>query len=461
MNSLLLRGGRVVDPSRAYDALADVLIVEGKVTAVGPDAARQAAPDLPRLNVSGCVVCPGLIDLHVHLREPGESAKESIATGTAAAARGGFTTVVCMPNTAPPLDNPSAVAWVQQRAASEGVVNVFVAGALSKGLAGDELAPLGSLRKAGVVAVTDDGRCVQNHELMRRALEYSTMFDLLVMDHCQDYSLSTDGVMHEGAVSTMLGLHGWPAEAEEMIVARNILLAERTGARVHCQHLSAAGSVQLLREARRRGVPISGEACPHHFTLTDLAVAGSDAFWAEDGQALYPGVPVAELPRWPSYDTRCKMNPPLRSAADREAILAGLADGTIEVLASDHAPHCNYQKEVEFDHAPFGITGLETELALSLMQLVHTGRLSLAAVIEKFTTHPARLLRLSGKGTLAPGSDGDVTVLDPDRRWVWEPAQTASRATNSPFYGWPLRGRALATLVAGRCVWQDPALAGG
>ncbi|CAG0973525.1 partial Dihydroorotase, partial [Anaerolineae bacterium] len=227
------------------------------------------------------------------------------------------------------------------------------------------------------------------------------------------------------------------------------------------QHLSAAGSVQLLREARRRGVPISGEACPHHFTLTDLAVAGSDAFWAQDGQALYPGVPVAELPRWPSYDTHCKMNPPLRGAADREAILAGLADGTIEVLASDHAPHCNYQKEVEFDHAPFGITGLETELALSLMQLVHTGRLSLAAVIEKFTTHPARLLRLSGKGTLAPGSDGDITVLDPDRRWVWEPAQTASRATNSPFYGWPLRGRAVATIVAGRCVWQDPTLAGG
>lgn len=447
-----------MDPSRSFDAPADVLILAGKVVAVGPEVAAQAPAGLPQLDVTGCVVCPGLIDLHVHLREPGESAKESLATGTAAAARGGFTTVVCMPNTAPPVDNPSAVAWVQQRAAAEAIVNVRVAGALSKGLAGEELAPLGSLKKAGVVALTDDGHCIQNHELMRRALEYSTMFDLLVLDHCQDYSLVTDGVMHEGVVSTMLGLHGWPAEGEEMIVARNILLAERTGARVHCQHLSAAGSVQLLREARQRGVPISGEACPHHFTLTDSAVAGSDAFWAQDGQALYPGVPLTELPHWPSYDTHCKMNPPVRSAADREALLAGLADGTIEVVASDHAPHCNYQKEVEFDHAPFGITGLETELALSLMQLVHSGRLSLAALLEKFTVNPARLLRLAGKGSLAPGSDGDVTVFDPDREWVWERAHTASRSANSPFYGWRLRGQALATIVAGRCVWHHAAL---
>jgi dihydroorotase len=447
-----------VDPGRSFDAVADVLILDGKVAAVGPGVGRDAPASVTRLDVSGQVVCPGLIDLHVHLREPGQSSKESIATGTAAAARGGLTTVVCMPNTTPALDNPSAVAWVRQRAAQEGVVNVLVAGAISKGIAGEELAAIGSLRKAGVVAITDDGHCVQNHELMRRALEYSTMFDLLVMDHCQDYSLVTDGVMHEGAVSTMLGLRGWPVEGEELIVARNVLLAERTGARLHCQHLSAAGSVQLIREARARGVPVSAEACPHHFILTDRALAGSDEFWSTDGREFYPAESVARLPQWPSYDTTLKMNPPVRSTADREAILEGLADGTIGVLASDHAPHCNYEKEVEFDHAPFGLTGLETELALSLMHLVHTGRLSLTQMIERFTVNPARLLGLSGKGTLTPGSDGDLTVFDPNRSWVWERPQTASRSQNSPFYGWPLRGKALATVVGGKCVWNDPTL---
>jgi len=458
MNSLLLKGGRVVDPSRSFDAVADVLIRDGQVVAVGDGAGRDVAAGIPRLDVSGRVVCPGLIDLHVHLREPGQSAKESIATGTAAAARGGFTTVVCMPNTSPPLDNPSAVTWVRQRAAQEGVVNVLVAGAISKGIAGEELAAIGSLKKAGVVAISDDGHCVQNHELMRRALEYSTMFDLLVMDHCQDYSLVTDGVMHEGAVSTMLGLRGWPSEGEELIVARNILLAERTGARVHCQHLSAAGSVQLVREARQRGVAVSAEACPHHFILTDRALAGGEEFWRTDGRDFYPADVASRLPRWPGYDTALKMNPPVRSAADREAILTGLSDGTIEVLASDHAPHCNYEKEVEFDQAPFGITGLETELALSLMHLVHRGRLPLTRLIEMFTTNPARLLGLTSKGTLAKGSDGDVTVFDPDRAWVWRPDQTASRSVNSPFYGWPLQGQALATIVGGRCAWRDPVL---
>lgn len=462
MNSLLLAGGRVVDPARAFDGPADVLILDGKVAAVGPGVAAQAPDGVERWDVGGLVVCPGLIDLHVHLREPGQGAKESIATGTAAAAQGGFTTVVCMPNTAPAIDSPSTVAWVRQRAEQEGLVNVLVAGAITKGIAGEELAPIGSLYKAGVVAITDDGRCIQNHEMMRRALEYSTMFGLLVMDHCQDYSMVTDGVMHDGHVSTMLGLRGWPAEGEELIVARNILLAERTGARVHCQHLSAAGSVQLLREARRRGVPISGEACPHHFVLTDAALAGSDAFWAADGAGFYPGRALEALPVWPGYDTRLKMNPPLRTAADRAAILDGLVDGTIEVLASDHAPHCGYEKEVEFDQAPFGITGLETELALSLMQLYHSGRMGLAEVLAKYTVNPARLLRLSdAKGSLAPGMDGDVTLLDPDREWVWEPAATASRSRNSPFYGWPLRGRATATVVAGRCAWRElPALSG-
>jgi dihydroorotase len=267
------------------------------------------------------------------------------------------------------------------------------------------------------------------------------------MDHCQDYSLVTDGVMHEGYWSTALGLRGWPAAGEEMIVARNILLAQLTGARLHCQHLSAAGSVELLRDAKRRGLPISGEACPHHFTLTDAAVAGSEKFWADDGKELLSA--QNSFPEWPAYDTNFKMNPPLRSARDREAILAGLADGTIEILCSDHAPHCDYEKEVEFDYAPFGITGLETGLALALMRLYHTKRLGLSELIAKFTVAPARLLNLK-KGTLAVGADGDVTVFDPDQEWVFERAASASKSSNSPFHGWRLKGRAVATVVRGK-----------
>jgi len=276
-----------------------------------------------------------------------------------------------------------------------------------------------------------------------------------VMDHCQDYSLVTDGVMHEGYWNTALGLRAWPAAGEEMIVARNILLAELTGASIHCQHLSAAGSVQLLRDAKKRGVKISGEACPHHFTLTDAAIAGSEKFWAEDGKAVWGMSGAAnELPAWPSYDTNFKMNPPLRSAKDRAAILEGLADGTIDILCSDHAPHCGFEKEVEFDYAPFGITGLETELALSLMQLYHAKRLSLADLIAKYTVAPARLLRIP-KGDLRVGSDADVTVFDPDREWKFDPATTASKSLNSPFYLWPLRGKAVATIVGGRKVWCE------
>jgi dihydroorotase len=272
-----------------------------------------------------------------------------------------------------------------------------------------------------------------------------------VMDHCQDYSLVTDGVMHEGRWNIMLGLRGWPAAGEEMIVARNILLAELTGGRVHCQHLSAAGSVQLIREAKKRGVPVSAEACPHHFALTDAAIAGSVRFWANDGKDL-AGFQNGGLPEWPAYDTNFKMNPPLRAAADREAILAGLADGTIEILCSDHAPHCDYEKEVEFDYAPFGITGLETELALSLMQLYHSKRLGLSDLIAKFTVNPARLLKLN-KGTLTVGADADVTVFDPDREWIFERAESASQSFNSPFFGWKLKGRAVATIVGGKKVW--------
>jgi len=281
------------------------------------------------------------------------------------------------------------------------------------------------------------------------------------MDHCQDYSLVTDGVMHEGYWSTALGLRGWPSAGEEMIVARNIMLAELTGAHIHCQHLSAAGSVELLRAAKKRGVNISGEACPHHFTLTDAAVAGSEKFWAKDGKGIFGfKSPKSAPPEWPCYDTNFKMNPPLRSAKDREAILEGLCDDTIEILCSDHAPHCDYEKEVEFDYAPFGITGLETELALSLMQLYHSKRLGLSEVIGKFTVAPAKLLRLA-KGTLSVGADADVTVFDPDCEWIFEKSATASKSLNNPFYGWPLKGKAVATIVAGKKVafeQQEPVL---
>lgn len=455
MSSLLLAGGRIIDPANHLDARGDVLIRDGKIAAVGADAATGVTPDTERVDVKGQVICPGLIDLHVHLREPGQSAKETIAAGTQAAARGGFTSVVCMPNTSPAIDSASTVAWIREKAAREGVVNVFVTGAITKGIAGEELAPIGALKQAGVVAITDDGHCVQNNELMRRAMEYARMFDLPLMDHCQDYNLVTKGVMHEGYWSAMLGLAGWPSAGEEMIVARNIQLAELTGTHVHCQHLSAAGSVRLLREAKRRGIPISGEACPHHFTLTDAAIAGSEAFWKEDGKGVFGFESGAgDGPVWPVFDTNVKMNPPLRSAADREAILEGLSDGTIEILGSDHAPHCGYEKEVEFDYAPFGITGLETELAFCLMQLYHRKLLSLPDLIAKLTVAPAKLLRLS-KGTLSVGADADVTVFDPDAGWVWRREDTVSKSRNSPFYDWPLKGKPGMTIVAGKIVWRE------
>ncbi len=455
MNSLLLTGGRVIDPANRFDAVADLLIVQGRIAALGPDAAKQAPADAEKLDAKGRVVCPGLIDPHVHLREPGQTAKETIATGTAAAARGGFTSVVCMPNTSPAIDNAGTVALIRERADRSGAVNVFITGAITKDIAGEELAPIGSLKRAGVVAITDDGHCVQNNELMRRALEYARMFDLPVLDHCQDYSLVSDGVVHEGYWSAMLGLRGWPAAGEEMIVARNIQLAELTGAHVHCQHLSAAGGVRLIREAKKRGVPVSGEACPHHFVLTDAAIAGSEKFWSNDGKGVFGYKNGAtNKPVWPAYDTNFKMNPPLRSARDREAIIEGIVDGAVEVLGSDHAPHCDYEKEVEFDYAPFGITGLETGLALSLMQLYHSGLLGLADIIATFTVAPAGLLRLA-KGTLGVGADADVTVLDPDREWVFRKKETASKSFNSPFYGWRLKGKACATIVNGKVVWRE------
>ena len=421
MNNLTIRNGRVIDPANQVDAVRDVYVRNGKIAA-GP------VPDAPVLDAKDRVVTPGLIDLHVHLREPGRSDKESIETGTRCAACGGFTSVVCMPNTSPAADNTGTIAFIKQRAAAVGSVNVFPSGAITKNLEGAELAPIGSLKRAGVVAITDDGHCVQNNELMRRALEYAKMFELPLMDHCQDANLVSDGVMHEGYWSHLLGLKGWPSVGEEIIVARNIMLAEMVDWHVHCQHLSSAGSVRLVREAKKRGVKISAEAWPHHFTLNDENCQG--------------------------YDTNFKMNPPLRTQRDVEAVLEGLADGTIEIISSDHAPHCAFEKEVEFDKAPFGILGLETELALSLMALVHRKRLTLPQLVGKFTTGPARLLRLD-KGTLSVGADADITIMDPAREWVYDVNQTASKSRNTPFHGWSLKGKAVATIVGGRVAWKE------
>jgi dihydroorotase len=425
MTSLLLKNGRIIDPANKRDQVGDLLVIDGRIA--DQSAIRNPHSAIDEIDCTGKIIAPGLIDLHVHLREPGQSAKETIATGTKAAAAGGFTSVVCMPNTSPSIDSPSVVAWVQDKAAAEGCVNVFVSGAITKGIAGEELAPIGSLKKAGVVALTDDGHCIQNHELMRRALEYAGMFGLVVMDHCQDYNLVGKGVMHEGAVSTELGLPGWPAIGEEIIVARNAQLAELTGTPIHCQHLSSAGSVRLLREARARGVPLTGEVCPHHIALTDESIR--------------------------AYDTNFKMNPPLRSLEHVEALIEGIADGTITILASDHAPHCGYEKEVEFDVAPFGILGLETELALFLDILVHKKKaIDLPRLIQLYTENPARLLSLD-RGTLTAGSIADITIIDPNLEWTIDKGQSESRSRNNPFHHWTLKGRAVRTIVSGKTVW--------
>lgn len=425
MTPFLLRNGRIIDPANARDEVGDLLLIDGRIADRLPISHQQSS--IAELDCTGLLVAPGLIDLHVHLREPGQSAKETIGSGARAAAAGGFTSVVCMPNTQPAIDSPSVVSWIQEKAAADACVNVFVAGAITKGLAGEELAPIGSLKKAGIVALTDDGHCIQNHELMRRALEYARMFGLVVMDHCQDYNLVGKGVMHEGYWSTVLGLPGWPAAGEEIIVQRNILLAELCDTPVHCQHLSSAGSVRLLREARARGVPITGEVCPHHIALTDEAARG--------------------------FDSQFKMNPPLRSAEHVEALVEGIADGTITILASDHAPHAGFEKEVEFDQAPFGILGLETELGLFLELLVHQRRaIDLPRLIQLFTENPAKLLGLE-RGTLSVGAVADITLIDPELTWTVDREASESRSRNTPFHGWTLRGRAVRTIVAGETVW--------
>jgi dihydroorotase len=426
MSATIIRNGRVIDPANKWDEVVDLLIVDGKIAPVSQLSTLSSQPD--EINASNLIVCPGLIDMHVHLREPGFTHKETIESGARAAAAGGFTTIVCMPNTSPVPDNPSTIAWIKDRAAEAACVNVLPVGAISKNLAGEELAPIGSLAHAGIVAITDDGHCIQNHELMRRAVEYARMVGLPVLDHCQDYNLVGNGVVHEGYWSTLLGLPGWPAAGEEAIVMRNILLAELCDHPIHCQHITTAGSVRLLREARSRGVKISGEVCPHHIALTDEAIQ--------------------------NFDTNYKVNPPLRSQSDVDALLDGIADRTLSILCSDHAPHADFEKEVEFDAAPFGIIGLETELGLFLDLLVHKHRkIDIVRLIEMFTVEPARLLRI-GAGTLSIGAAADVTLIDPDLEWMVKVNQLESASRNSPFDGWKLKGRAVRTIAAGKTVWK-------
>ena len=426
MSATIIRNGRVIDPTNRRDEVADLYIVDGRIADEAAIHDRRSA--IEEIDATNLIVAPGLIDMHVHLREPGFTHKETIASGARAAAAGGFTTVVCMPNTAPPADNPSTIAWIKDRAGATARVNVLPAGAISKNLAGDELAPIGSLAQAGVVAITDDGHCVQNHEVMRRAIEYARMFDLPVLDHCQDYNLVGNGVVNEGYWSTLLGLPGWPAAGEEVMVMRNILLAELCDHHVHCQHVSSSGSVRLIREARRRGIKISGELCPHHIALTDEAVQ--------------------------NFDSNFKMNPPLRSQGDVDALLDGVRDGTLSVLASDHAPHAGFEKEVEFDAAPFGIIGLETELGLFLDLLVHKhGAIDMMRLVEMYTAEPARILRIDA-GTLSGGATADITLIDPELEWTVQMSESQSVSRNTPFDGRQLKGRAVQTIVAGKTVWK-------
>ena len=422
----LIRNGRIIDPANERDEVGDLLIVDGRIAPLSQLSTLNSQPD--EIDAADLIVSPGLIDIHVHFREPGFGWKETIESGARAAAAGGFTTVVCMPNTSPAADSPGTIAWIKDRAAAVACVHVLPTGAISKNLAGEELAPIGSLAQAGVVAITDDGHCVQNNELMRRAVEYARMVGVPLLDHCQDYNLVGNGVVHEGYWSTLLGLPGWPSAGEEAIVARNILLAELSDHRIHCQHISAAGSVRLLREARARGVKISGEICPHHIALTDESIQ--------------------------DFDTNYKMNPPLRTRHDIDALLAGVADGTIDILASDHAPHARFEKEVEFDAAPFGIVGLETELGLFIDLLVHKHRtIDLPRLIAMLTVNPARLLGLAA-GTLSPGAPADITLIDPDLEWTVDAGAFQSASRNTPFDGWQLKGRAVRTIVGGKTVWQ-------
>jgi dihydroorotase len=425
MSDLLIRGGRVIDPSRNSDGPADVLIRDGKIDAVGRNIPVEQTTTV--IDAAGKIVAPGLIDLHVHLREPGFEHAETIASGAAAAAAGGFTAVCAMPNTDPVTDSLATVGFVVRQAIRAGQARVYPIGAVSLGQKGEQLTEFGELVQAGAVAVSDDGKPVRSSHLMRTALEYAKSFGIPVADHCEDPSLAQGGAMHEGLVSARLGLKGIPAAAEEIMVARNIILAELTGGHVHLCHMSTRGSVELIRWAKSKGLRVTAEATPHHFTLTQDRCEG--------------------------YDTNAKMNPPLREAADRDAIRAGLKDGSIDCIASDHAPHHYDAKEREFDEAPNGIVGLETALGLGIRELVASGMLTLPELLARMSTVPARIFRLPG-GTLAVGAPADVVVFDAEQRWQVRREELLSKSGNSPFLGETLQGRVESTIVGGRVVYQ-------
>jgi dihydroorotase len=431
--NLLIRGGRVVDPAQGIDRMLDVWIADGKIAALGtalPVPREPVGGDptaAPRIiEARGRVVAPGFIDMHTHLREPGFEHKETIATGLAAAAAGGFTAVAAMANTQPVHDTPAVTEFILRRAAAVNGSRLYPVGAVSMGLQGKELAEIGGMHKAGIVALSDDGLPVRYPRLLRRAMEYGCMFDLPILSHCEDHDIAGQGVMHEGAIATALGLPGIPAAAETVMVYRDIQLAALTGVRLHIQHISVAESVELVRRAKAQGVRVTAEACPHHFTLTDEAVRG--------------------------YNTHTKVNPPLRTVGDVQAIKVGLQDGTIEVIASDHAPHHAAEKEQDYTAAPFGMIGLETSVGLSL-SLYHQGVLSLPQWIAKHTIHPAQVLHIP-HGTLRLGSVADVTILDPEYTMEVNAVTLRSRSTNSPFLGWRLRGAAMLTIVGGRVIFE-------
>jgi dihydroorotase len=429
-NVTIITKGRIIDPKNSRDEVADLFIKDGIIV---KSLTAEEKKDAETIDAKGQVVCPGLVDIHVHLREPGQTHKETIQTGSWAAAAGGFTTIVCMPNTNPPADTAGTIQYIKDAANRDAVVNVYPTGCITQGRLGEKLAPIGSLKKAGVVAITDDGDCVQNNEIMRRALEYANMFDLPIMDHCQDAALTKGAVMNEGEWSIRLGLKGWPAAAEDIIVARNVLLSEMTGAHVHMQHISSAGSVDIMRRAKQRSVNVTAEATPHHLALTDACIK--------------------------DYNTNFKMNPPLRTEKDRLALIEGLKDGTLDILATDHAPHTNYEKDQEFDYAPFGILGSETCFAVSQQVLCQEAGISLNEVIAWLTYKPAQLVKLPA-GTLTPGVAADVTILDPEATWEVNENTIFSMSRNSPWWGEELTGKTIRTIVAGKTVFVDGKIVG-
>src|SRR5687767_4014662 len=425
----LLKGGRVIDPVNGIDGVHDVLIDGDRIAAVGRDLPLDGATvvEIP----SGLVICPGFIDMHVHLREPGQEHKETVASGTAAAVAGGFTAVACMPNTTPVNDDANVTAYILSKAAAAKLARVYPIGAVSRGSKGELLADIAELKQAGCVAITDDGHPVKTALLMRRALEYAGMFGMTVIEHCEDPSLKGDGVAHEGYVAATLGLRGIPGACEALGVERGVLLSELTGSHFHVAHMSARASLRGVRKAKEAGLRVTCEVAPHHFTLTDESL----------------GSPVP-------YDTNTKMNPPLREKADRDAMLAGIADGSVDAIATDHAPHHYDEKHVEYDRAPFGPVGLETAVPLSLDRLVHAGLIGLPRLVELMSVNPARILRVPG-GALSPGAPADVTILAPDLKVRIEAAHLRSRSKNTPFDGWELRGGVAATIVGGRTLFAN------